>query len=102
MSKPKTYWNGVECDVEEVKVILADAPEFPQYWARDLVGQERNVLKVILTKVPINAEGDIEELDEPEIFYIDNEDGSGMKKVTEGMGMWQYGHRDIRVEREIK
>jgi len=32
LNELKTYWNGVEVEAKEVRVIVADAPQFPQYW----------------------------------------------------------------------
>lgn len=45
MSQPR--WNGEPCEARRVRVIVADAPEFPQYWARRFVGQERAAVEVL-------------------------------------------------------
>lgn len=79
---PRTYWSGQPCAAREVRVIVADAPEFPRYWAREFVGQEREAVEV-------QAHG--------EKFYLDNEDGRGWRKVTVGKGSPQWGHGTLRV-----
>lgn len=82
----KTYWNGEECRAERVEVVVGDDPRFPLYWARNIVGQRR-------WAVAVTWGG--------RTFYIDDEDGSGWRKVTEGRGMWTSGHRDLAVERVL-
>lgn len=82
----QTFWNGEPTKCTKVRVIVADAA-FPLYWAREFIGQEREAVKV--------------ELDYDKVFYIDNEDGRGWLKVTEGHGMWRYAHSDLGVEREV-
>lgn len=83
----KTYWNGGPCQVRRVRVVVADAPEFPKYWARQFVGRERAAVEIVYGEGPP--------------FYLDNEDGSGWLKVTEGKGSPQYGHKSLRVERIV-
>ena len=100
--KIDAYWNGVEVEAKEVNVIVADDARFPMYWARELVGKERKALKIIVTQAPKNADGDIVKVDPPEIFYIDNEDGEGLRKVTEGKGMWTYPHKSLSIEKELE
>jgi hypothetical protein len=97
----EAYWNGVEVEAQKVNIIVADDTRFPMYWARELVGTQRKALKITVTKAPKNADGDIVEVNPPEIFYIDNEDGEGLKKVTEGKGMWTYSHKSLNAEKEV-
>lgn len=85
-AQEKTYWNGEECHALHVEVIVADDTRFPLYWARELVGQRRKAIAVTWGG---------------HTFYIDDEDGQGWLKVTEGRGMWTYGHRDLAVERVL-
>lgn len=76
----KTYWNGEPCKATIVQVIVGKA-EKPTYWYADLEGTERQAVRV-------EQEGDV--------FYLDNQDGSGWMKVTVGMGSPQYGHKSLR------
>jgi hypothetical protein len=79
-----TYWNGELTDCSRVIVVVADAPEFPAYRARDLVGQERHAVEVRYFDKP---------------FYIDNENGSGWAKVRFAGGGPRVGHSSLRIER---
>ena len=83
---PPTYWNGEPAVAVRVRVIVADAPHFPQYWARPLVGTERAAVRVTYGG---------------RTFYLDNETGTGWRKVTEGHGSPRWGHADLAVEREV-
>ena len=80
-----TWWNGEPASAIKVRVIVADAPQFPQYWARDLIGTERAAVRV-------EYHG--------RVFYLDDEDGSGWRKVINGGGPG-HPHRDLAVERVI-
>lgn len=64
-------WNGEPAKALRVLVEVADAPEFPQYWARHLIGTTRWALRVTYYD---------------RVFYIDDEDGQGSYKVTHGGG----------------
>lgn len=68
--------------------MVADSPEFPQYWARGLVGQRIAVVEVELGGV--NYGGGV--------FYLDDRDGSGWAKVTEGHGSPRYSHANLSIE----
>jgi hypothetical protein len=82
----KTEWNYEPCSATRVLVIVDDAPEFPSYWARDLIGKERFAVEVIYNG---------------QTFYIDDEDGSGWFKVTNGGGP-EYRHGNLRVKHVIQ
>ncbi|MEU7771242.1 hypothetical protein AB0C44_07940 [Micromonospora taraxaci] len=84
--QPATYWNGEPTPAVRVRVIVADAPQFPQYWARPLVGTERAAVRVTYGG---------------ETFYLDDETGTGWRKVTEGHGSPRWGHADLAVEHEV-
>ena len=79
----ETYWNGERTPCVRGSGVVAPAPEFPQYWARDLVGQRIRVVRV---------------------FYggqksdMDDRDGSAWHKVTEGGGSPRFGHRNVLLE----
>lgn len=81
MAAPR--WNGEPCEAEHVIVIVADNPDAPQYWARDLIGQERKALRV-------RYGGDE--------FFLDDEDGTATHKVFEQGGSPRFGHRELAVE----
>lgn len=98
----QTWWNGEPCEARVVRVIVADA-EFPNYWARELVGQEREAVEVRYGG---------------EVFFLDNEAwpardvdvsgqtihfaareaGDGWRKVTVGRGSPGLGHANLAVE----
>jgi hypothetical protein len=77
-------WNGERVAAVRVRVVVADA-QFPEYWARELVGTERAAVRVTY---------------HGRVFYLDDEDGSGWHKVTHGGGPG-LPHRDLAVEREV-
>lgn len=85
----QTYWNGETTPARRVRVTIADH-SYPAYWARELVGQERDAVEVTYNG---------------EVFYLDDEahehgttDGAGWRKVTTGHGSPRYGHRELEVE----
>lgn len=81
-----TYWNGERCEARQVRVIVADS-EAPLYWARHLIGQEREAVEVIYNG---------------ETFYLDDQESPrGWNKVTGGHGSPAYGHRDLQIERVV-
>ena len=83
------YWNGLPTEAECGTAIVADAPEFPRYWAKidGLIGERIPVVRVVLDGV--NFGGGTE--------YLDNRDGGGWLKVTEGHGSPAYGHATVRI-----
>lgn len=84
---PNAYWNGLPTHAVRGTGVVLDCPEFPQFWGRDLVGQRIPVVRIVLDGV--NYGGGI--------AYLDDRDGSGWRKVTEGYGSPAYGHRDLDV-----
>ena len=80
-----TYWNGEPCEARICRVIVGKA-EKSTYWYADLEGTEREAVEVIY--------GD-------QTFYIDNEDQSGILKVTLGKGSPQKPHSSLAVERVV-
>jgi hypothetical protein len=84
-----TYWNGLPTPARRGTAVVADAPEFPRYWAKTegIIGQRIPVVLVVLDGV--NYGGGIE--------FLDNRDGSGWAKVTEGHGgpRWPSAHVSI-------
>ena len=80
-----TRWNGEPVTAVRVAVRVADAPEFPEYWARQHVNTIRQAVRVEYYG---------------STFYLDNEDGSGWYKVTHGGGP-RLPHRDLAVLLEV-
>jgi len=84
----RTCWNYEPCEATRVRVIVGPC-EVSTYWHNGLEGTEREAVKVWSDRYP-----------EQEPFYIDNEDGSGWRKVTNGGGP-DMPHRSLPVEREV-
>lgn len=86
----ETYWNGLPTEAICGTAVVADDGRFAQYWARreNLVGLRIRVVRVVLDGV--NYGGGIE--------YLDNRYGSGWRKVTEGHGSPNVGHRSVQIE----
>jgi hypothetical protein len=80
-----TYWNGLPMPAERVRVVVDTAPVHT-WWCAALAGTERAAVRV----------------GEPggEVTYLDDEDGSGWWKVTEGRGSSRVPHRSLPVVRE--
>lgn len=97
MTQDQTYWNGEPCRARRVMVLVADAPQFPQYWARSLVGQSREAVEV-RPMTPLNAPALGANPDQGEVFYLDDHDGSGWTKVTDGRGSPGLPHRSLAVK----
>lgn len=92
------YWNGLPTIVRRVVVEVGTfdrpddvAPEHWRPWCAGLEGTTRNAVLVVLDGV--NYGGGV--------TYLDNEDGSGYAKVTEGHGGPAWPHRDLPVARVI-
>lgn len=84
--RPAGYWNGEPADVARVLVRVADSGRFPQYWAREFVGQVRAAVRVRYGG---------------RTAYLDDEDGRGWRKVTEGRGSPSWPHRDLEISAEV-
>lgn len=85
----ETFWNGEPVFCRKVLIVVGD-PGFyhPNSWVVDIVGQEREAVEVTRP-----GEGS---------FYLDNEDGSGWRKVTVGKGSPAYGHRNLPAAQVIE
>ena len=88
--KSETFWNGLPTPARRGTAVVAAAPEFPQYWAKveGIIGQRIPVVEVVLDGV--NYGGGID--------YLDNRDEQGWRKVTNGHGSPQYGHKNVGIE----
>jgi hypothetical protein len=82
------YWNGLPTEIERGTAVVAAAPEFPQYWAKALVGLRIAVVRVVLDGVNYGGGTD----------YLDDRTGAGYRKVTEGGGGPSYGHASVSIE----
>ena len=80
-----TFWNGTHADAILGTAVVADAPEFPQYWAKTegIIGERIAVVRVDYCK---------------HVTYLDNRTGQGWAKVTEGHGSPRYPHSDLDIE----
>lgn len=76
---PETWWNGEPAQACRVRVVVGPAP-VRTWWCADLVGQERAAVEVLYGS---------------ERFYLDDEDGTGWAKVTEGHGSPSWPHRGL-------
>lgn len=81
----KTFWDGEPADCKRGTAIIARPPGVhPTWWTevQGLTGTARRVVRV---------------QKDNRIFYIDDQDGSGWRKVTNGRGSWQFGHRSLYI-----
>jgi hypothetical protein len=77
-----TYWNGEPCKARLVEVTVGKAPR-STWWCADMAGTRRKAVEVEYGGTK---------------FYLDNEDGTGWRKVTEGRGAPNYYHASIPVD----
>ena len=82
-----TFWNGIPIKARCGTAVIADAPAFPNYWARSIVGQRIAVVEVNLDGA--NFGGGID--------YLDDREGQGWAKVTGG-GSPRAGHANVAIE----
>lgn len=85
----QTYWNGEPTPAERGTAIVAEAPEVPMYWARTegIIGDRIAVVRVALDAT--EQSGDV--------MYLDDRDGKGWAKVTEGRGGPRFGHSNVTI-----
>jgi hypothetical protein len=76
----ETFWNGEPTPAKRVVLRLEGDGGHPAYWAREAIGSERDAVRV--------EYGDA-------VFYLDNADGSGWRKVTEGRGSPRWPDRSL-------
>ncbi len=79
----ETFWNGEPCVATKVVLMVEDDATFPNYWARDLVGEHIDAVEVVYNG---------------QTFYINDQGGAGWRKVTDGSGSSRYGHKSLRGE----
>lgn len=73
-----TYWNGEPAQAR--KCLIRCGVVDPGHWALLLTGKQREAVEVVYND---------------ETFYLDNADGEGWYKVTEGMGSPRWAHRGL-------
>jgi hypothetical protein len=89
VSDEPTFWNGEPAHARRLTVIVPDWSEgdAPLAWWRDLAGSARPAVLV-------------EYHDQRHL--LDDEDGRGWRKVTEGHGGPRWGHSDLPLRsREV-
>ena len=84
MDYNKTYWNGHPTPCKRIIVKVGSLPVdvFPRAWWRGLEGTERAAVVVEYRKLGM-------------VYLLDDEDGSGWAKVTEGRGSPRVGHKSL-------
>ena len=83
-----TYWNGQPCRAEKVLVRVAKSPR-DTWWCSGLEGAVRKAVAVYYFDDQIVS------------YFLDDEDGSGWAKVTEGHGSPNWSHRSLPWASEI-
>lgn len=87
----KGFWNGEPVLVRPILIRMIESENDPKcFWGRIFYGKPRQALEI----KPIDAE-------EWPPFVIDNDDGWGLRKVTEGLGSPRHGHRSINDHDEV-
>ena len=79
------WWNYEPCEAAVVNVVVGPS-ERPTWWCAGLAGTIREAVRVTYNG---------------EVFYLDNENGAGLYKVTHGGGP-DIGHRSLPVEHEVE
>lgn len=82
MTDQPTYWNGEPAPARRVTVVVGPSQR-PTWWCAELAGTTR-------AAVEVTYGGDV--------FYLDDEDGSGWHKVTEGHGSPRVSHSSLPVD----
>jgi hypothetical protein len=86
----QAYWNGLPTTAARGTAVVTDDGTFPEYWARTegIVGERIPVVRVDLDGV--NYGGGV--------AHLDDRDGSGWRKVTEGHGGPGWPSRSVAIE----
>lgn len=75
----KTYWNGERTKARKVRVLVGESP-VPTWWCANLAGTIRQAVEVTY---------------DGRRFFLDDEDGKGWRKVTEGHGSPSWGSASL-------
>jgi len=85
MKMPQTFWNGEPTLARRVLVVIGAAP-VSTWWFHGLEGTKRRAVEVTY---------------QGEVFYLDDEDGSGWAKVTKGRGSPHWGHKSLNIAKVL-
>lgn len=92
----RTYWNGERVSCRRVLVMVGYPPsDVPNHWARPLVGTPRNAVEVRARGSYRQGQPHPDAAEER--FFIDDQDGEGWQKVTQGKGSPSWPHRNVPV-----
>lgn len=95
----KGYWKGRPAQCAKVRAVLGNSGRFPELWHSAMVGEERDAVEVrVYGERVVNG---IVRSYKHEPFYLDDHDGEGWRKVTEGRGADHYPHRELDVEKVV-
>lgn len=99
MAIQKGYWNG---EPAEFRVVLITVGPEPEHLSSHIAKHSPG-LKRYLWFVPFigKLRQAIQVIQGSDVFYLDNEDGSGFEKVTIGMGSPKWAHRSVYSEKLV-
>lgn len=83
----QVWWNGDPAEGRRVRVIVADCETQTDYWARQYVNTARDAVEVTY---------------QGRTFYLDDQDGEGYAKVTQGKGAPYWPHRGLCVKEVLE
>lgn len=81
----KTWWNGEPAVCRRLRVVVGKS-SFPRPWSASLEHTVRQAVEV-------SYYGGV--------MYLDDEDGTGWEKVTEGRGLPTWPHRNLEVDQIV-
>ena len=77
--RANTFWNGEPAECRKVIIRVGTVP-VSTWWCNGVEGTQRKAVEVRYYD---------------ETFFLDNEDGSGWRKVTFGRGSPSWGHSSL-------
>ena len=90
----QTYWNGEPTPCRKVFVRMAATTEFPQFWGKDLLGQEVPAVEVTYGSDKFYLyDGAYNSMNGQQYS-----EGHGWRKVTLGFGGPEWGHCSVPVD----
>jgi hypothetical protein len=95
----KGYWNGQAAMFRVVVIKVGEEPEVIRLQCEAYTDRKR----FLWFKPFVNTERQAIEVHQGTgRFYIDNADGTGLLKVTEGLGSPTYGHRSVYPDQVLR
>lgn len=92
--KHKGYWNGEPAEFRVVVIVVGEEPkELEEHFNKHMTNRKRYLWFVPYIGREIQAVEVLYGDNKP--FYLSNMDGSGVEKVTRGMGSPQAGHYSV-------